>query len=162
MNHVKSFSLFTALLVLTAMFPAISQPGTMQGQGQFQEKYREFEARRIAFITRELSLTPDEAQVFWPVYNQYNKKRNQMMINHRQQRVNIADLDNLSENELKELAYAEIHNMEEMLALRKEYHARFLEILSPKKVLLLYNAEREFNRTLYREGRGGRQGRGRN
>ncbi len=29
---------------------------------------------KIAFITQKLQLTPDEAQKFWPVYNQYDKE----------------------------------------------------------------------------------------
>ena len=32
---------------------------------------RKIEAIRVAFITRELNLSPQEAQQFWPVYNNY-------------------------------------------------------------------------------------------
>ena len=35
-------------------------------------KMQNIEALKIAFISRQLELTPDEAQVFWPVYNQYS------------------------------------------------------------------------------------------
>lgn len=112
------------------------------------------EAKRIAFITQELSLTPEEAQVFWPVYNEYNQKRNQMMILHREERKDVTDIDKLSESELMELADEDIRNMEDMVALRREYHEKFKQILPVKKVILLYNAERDFNRKLYREGRG--------
>ena len=32
-------------------------------------------AYRIAFLTRRLNLTPQEAQKFWPVYNEYQDAR---------------------------------------------------------------------------------------
>lgn len=151
------FSLATIFLLPVML---TGQPGT----GQRQEQYRQMEAKRIAFITQELSLTPEEAQVFWPVYNEYNQKRNQMMIRHREERKETADIDKLSESELIELADEDIRNMEDMVAMRREYHEKFKQILPVKKVILLYNAERDFNRKLYREGRGRSEspGRGRN
>ena len=39
---------------------------------QPKDKIRErIKAQRVAFITDRLSLTPDEAQKFWPIYNQF-------------------------------------------------------------------------------------------
>ncbi|TVQ07686.1 MAG: hypothetical protein EA361_17875 [Bacteroidetes bacterium] len=141
-------------LSLAMMFLLPVMVAGQPGMGQRQEQYRQMEAKRIAFITRELSLTPEEAQVFWPVYNEYNQKRNQMMIRHREERKVTADIDKLSESELMDLADEDIRNMEDMVALRREYHERFKQILPVKKVILLYNAERDFNRKLYHEGRG--------
>ena len=150
---MKTFRI-TQWLTLVMMFLLPVLVAGQQGLGQRQEQIRQMEAKRIAFITQELSLTPEEAQVFWPVYNEYNQKRNQMMIRHREERRDTADIDKLSKSELTELADADIRNMEEMVALRREYHERFKQILPLKKVILLYNAERDFNRRLYREGRG--------
>ena len=31
-------------------------------------------SEKIAFLTVEVGLTPEEAQVFWPVYNQVDRK----------------------------------------------------------------------------------------
>ena len=39
------------------------------------ERREKMEAQKIAFITKQLELTPDEAKVFWPVYNEYDAKR---------------------------------------------------------------------------------------
>ena len=33
-------------------------------------------AEKIAFLTLEVGLTPEEAQAFWPVYNQISKEKN--------------------------------------------------------------------------------------
>ena len=40
-----------------------------------QDKRKEIEAQKIAFITSQLKLTPKESQVFWPVYNECQEKR---------------------------------------------------------------------------------------
>ncbi len=150
---MKTFQSIQWLTLATILLLPVMLTG-QPGMGQRQEQYRQMEAKRIAFITQELSLTPEEAQVFWPVYNEYNQKRNQMMILHREERKDVTDIDKLSESELMELADEDIRNMEDMVALRREYHEKFKQILPVKKVILLYNAERDFNRKLYREGRG--------
>ena len=38
-------------------------------------------AEKIAFLTLEVGLTPEEAQVFWPVYNQVEKEKDEAMFN---------------------------------------------------------------------------------
>lgn len=159
---MKPISLKKILLLKMLFVVAATTVYAQGGPRQLQERYRQFESQRIAFITRELSLTPDEAQAFWPVYNEYNEKRNQLMIRHRSQRTNENKLDELSDEQLHELADADISNMEEMTALRRQYHQKFKEILPIKKVVKLYAAERDFNRHLFNENRQGRMGRGRN
>ena len=38
------------------------------------QKMQNIEALKIAFISRQIQLTPDEAEKFWPVYNQYSNE----------------------------------------------------------------------------------------
>ena len=63
------------LMIVAAMFIAVianaqapQQPIEPQGNGNKGDK---IEALRIAFISQQLNLTPQEAQKFWPVYNQF-------------------------------------------------------------------------------------------
>ena len=35
---------------------------------------KKIQAMEMAFITKELNLSPDEAQKFWPVFNQYRNE----------------------------------------------------------------------------------------
>jgi len=153
----RVLSLLAITLILTSA--VFSQPRGRQGQ--FQERFRQLEAQRVAYITHELSLTPQEAQLFWPVYNEYHAKRNELMQNHRTQRRGELSVDKMTEKELHEIADADIRNMEEMITLRREYHEKFKKVIPIKKVVLLYNAERDFNRQLLMDERGGRPGGGR-
>lgn len=39
-----------------------------------EKKRHEFEAQKVAFFTQALDLTPEEAAVFWPLYNEMVKR----------------------------------------------------------------------------------------
>lgn len=49
---------------------AFAQPGKQARPGQGIQR---LEAMHVAYLTRELALTPEEAQQFWPVYNKFRK-----------------------------------------------------------------------------------------
>ena len=38
------------------------------------ERIKQMKAMKTAFITAELDLSPQEAEKFWPIYNQYEQK----------------------------------------------------------------------------------------
>src|SRR5688500_8930961 len=84
------------------------------------------EAIKIAYLTNKLSLTPDEAQKFWPVYNKY-------MDDIRKTRL-----------EAREKKQSEIATDEKILAIRKKYNTEFGKALSDEKVNAFFKAEKEF------------------
>src|ERR1700690_4632806 len=84
---------------------------------------------KIAFITQKLQLTPDEAQKFWPVYNEYDNE------------VRGIELSNDPNPLGKE---------EKLLDVRKKYLGQFEKILGPEKTNRLFNAERDFRGLLIR------------
>ena len=84
---------------------------------------------KIAFITQKLQLTPDEAQKFWPVYNEYDNE------------VRGIELSNDPNPLGKE---------EKLLDVRKKYLGQFEKILGPDKTNRLFNAERDFRGLLIR------------
>ena len=63
--------LVSALLVLSVQVSAQNN----NGMGDFAKQWQErLESEKIAFLTKEMSLTPKEAQTFWPLYNQAQKE----------------------------------------------------------------------------------------
>lgn len=127
------------------------------------EKHKErIESQRIAFITNQLDLTPSEAQTFWPVYNEYEKKRHEVTKDFRK-KMNLEErnIEELSDKEAMEAAENQLLEAQKMLELRKEYHLKFKNMLPPKKILMLYDSEREFQKQLIerlREERESRRG----
>jgi Spy/CpxP family protein refolding chaperone len=72
---------FSSIATSQPMGPPPAQKGKAELQG---EKKENIEAMKIAFITNKLELSPEEAQKFWPVYNQYNEKLKDLRKKRRQ------------------------------------------------------------------------------
>lgn len=109
------------------------------------------EARKISYLTKMLELTPAEAKAFWPIYNEYNRKVEELATISRTRRENIEEIAALSEEEARRLVEQDLEHFETAAALRREYTERMLEVISIKKVAILFEAERSFNRMLFRE-----------
>ncbi|MBC7864815.1 MAG: hypothetical protein IAF38_17710 [Bacteroidia bacterium] len=109
-------------------------------------------ARKVLFITKEMSLTSDEAQKLWPVYNEFEQKREDI----RKERIKVekklkADKDKLSEKEFEELIDQEIEFRQKETDVQKERHKRLKKVLAMKKIALLYQAEEDFKMILLKE-----------
>lgn len=116
---------------------------------QHGEQHEKMEAQRVAFITQALNLTPDEAKVFWPIYNEYDAKRHELKKSFKGSGdLHKADIEKLTEREASQILDNQIIESQKFLDLRKEYHAKFKSVLPAVKVLKLYDAEREFQKIL--------------
>jgi hypothetical protein len=124
-------------------------PAKVIAQNPAMEKLN---AYKIAFFTRRLNLTPQEAEKFWPVYNEYQNKRIQIQTDRARmnREVNQNEL-NMSEKEMIETADKLISLEVQEAALAQEYHKRFKEILTPQKVIRLYQAENQYRQQLLNE-----------
>ena len=66
---MKRFIALAACLLLAGALFAQPQ-GNKPSEEQRKKEFERIQSEKIAFITQELDLSPEEAQVFWPVYNQ--------------------------------------------------------------------------------------------
>ena len=112
------------LLILLLIIGGLSQIKAQDGNGE------KIQSLKIAFITQKLQLTPDEAQKFWPVYNQYD--------------------DEIRSIQLNDKNGPALENEEKLLNIRKKYLASFEKVIGPQKVNRLFNAERDFRDILIR------------
>jgi len=64
----------TVFILILLSFALISRA---EMQGNFD--YDSFKAKKVAFITTSINLTPSEAEKFWPVYNEYEQKKYSLM-----------------------------------------------------------------------------------
>lgn len=146
MRPVKKFLLF--LPVILFCYSAAAQ----QGQRRMQdERMRAIESRRIAYFTDRMDLTPSEATVFWPIYNEYLGKVEELNHKQRQWSRDLAAKTRLSDAEAAEFAEREVWRFEEAARLRRTYHEKLKEVLPAQKLVQLYEAEKSFNRLLFRE-----------
>ncbi|MGB3777456.1 MAG: hypothetical protein WA960_03800 [Tunicatimonas sp.] len=113
---------------------------------------------RIALFTERLSLTPEEAERFWPVYNQISEQRTALRREGmRLQRA--ADGDSLTDAQAQDRIKEYLDLKQREFALEQASTKKLLSVLSAAQVLQLLRAERDFQRMVVRQlgrRRGGR------
>lgn len=95
-------------------------------QERNEDNLEKIKALKIAFITQKLNLSAEEAEKFWPIYNQYEREV---------RGINRGDV---------------LQNEEQLLNTRKKYKSSFERVLGPQKLNKLFNAERDFRDVLIR------------
>ena len=152
MRTIRTIAACTmAAALMMILIPVNAQQG--QDKDQMEQKRKEmsekFRARKIAFITEQLSLTPGEAEKFWPVYNEMEQKREAITQNLMERfRDPGRELAEPTEEEAEKIMQQRFDEEQQLLDLKKEYHKKFTGILPSTKVLRLYEAENMFRRHL--------------
>jgi hypothetical protein len=121
------FSLVSLLFTLSA-FSQIQRPGNPESRAA---ELKKIQAMEVAFITKELNLTPDEAQKFWPVFNQYRNELRSVAVENKQK-------DHLE-------------RQQKMLDLRKKYREDFSKVMNQERANKVFGAEDEFKSLVRRE-----------
>ncbi len=117
-----------------------------------KEKREKIQAKKVAFITDKLDLSVEEAQKFWPVYNELQNKLEALHSEKRKLMKAIhSNIETTSDKELEEKTSRIVHINLDKAKLELEYYEKFKKIMPIKKVFILNHAEREFNHTLLRE-----------
>ena len=115
--------------------------------GQNKDARQKIESARIALITERLGLTPEQAEKFWPVYNEYNIHRKNLVQEMQNARKNV-DMNNLTEEQGRELMKLGLNIKERQLQLEKTYSDRLVEVISTKQMLSLRKAEDDFRKMI--------------
>ncbi len=131
------------IAVLLFFSSIISASAQDEGVNNNQKAREKISAARAAYITQQLDLTPDEAEKFWPVYNEYTKKRKTLRQQFRQTKKTDIDDSELLEMDLK--------TKQQELDLEKEYSPRFVKIITAQKLVLLKQAESDFKKLLLQQ-----------
>ena len=118
-------------LLITALFVSFLLP--TQAQDENKNDGGRIEALKIAYITRKLNLSTEEAQKFWPVYNKYTDEIRKLQLDMRQNPGSELDRD------------------EKILNIRKKYNGEFGKALSAEKVNSFFKVEKEFNGMVQKE-----------
>ncbi|MFW5755225.1 MAG: hypothetical protein ACOCWK_01400 [Tangfeifania sp.] len=138
---MKKIIAYTIMMFVVAATTVNAQPGDKN----HKNKWERFRAEKVAFLTTDLDLTPDEAQEFWPVYNQLEKERWEAHKHRENLEDKVRDAgENMSEREIIQLTREYAASMQNEADMMVEYNEKFLDILPPEKVLKLYKAENEF------------------
>jgi hypothetical protein len=127
---------------------------SISAQGNKGSKQK-IKALKISYLTEQLNLTTEEAQKFWPIYNNYEDNTNRYIrekFNEIKKEILKADnLDAINEERAK-ILYTKIKSLEKKkYEDNKIYISKLEKIISFKKILKLHIAEREFGRKLMKK-----------
>lgn len=140
-----------SLLIVIISINAVAQNGRL-----LKEKREQIKALKVAFITDELALTPDEASKFWPLFNAFEEKQQEIKKQKLKSYLNRMDeesFDKLSDKDAAAML-AQMEAMEDDLyQAKKKFIASLKGVISPVKILKLKKAEDNFNRKLLQQYR---------
>ena len=146
---IRNIIPFALLLISTMCF----------GQATNQKKVQ-LKALKVAFITEALSLSTDEAQKFWPIYNSFDNQQfevRQKKMRSLQQRMNNGQIDSMSDKEAEAFLTQLESTEDELYQLRKKLNTNLRKVIDPLKIIKLKKAEEDFNRKLLRQYRNRKQ-----
>lgn len=150
---MKNYKLFivTVFLISIASF---GQNGPLREH--FKEKKEKIKALKVAFITTELNLTPDEAAKFWPLFNAFEDRQQEIKkqkLKAYLERTDNNAIDKLSEKEAATLL-TQMESTEDVLdQLKKKFVSNLKGILPSTKILKLKKAEEQFSKKLLQQYR---------
>lgn len=119
--------IFTLMMIV-----ACSLTSYVYAQDQPDQKEQEkIQALEIAFISRKLNLNTEEAQRFWPIYNEYKRDVRQVMVTQK----------NNSNRDI-------VDDEQKIIDVRKKYRDRFVGVIGQPRMNKFFQAEREFRGVL--------------
>ena len=141
-----------AVLLLIILFYQVTKSF---GQNTNLEKLNNY---KIGFFTKRLNLTSEEAEKFWPVYNEYQIQRNQ--IQQEKMKINRTFNQNgssLSDKQLEEMGDKYVDLLVQESGLAVTFHKKLKTVLLPAKVIIYYQAENQYKVQLLNELQNQRQ-----
>ena len=132
-------SLFLSSLMLTSAHAANNS------QGDWKQRIM---SEKVAFLTIEMGITPEEAQAFWPVYNQVEKERDEAvrLVFQSFKALEDAVAAGKSEKEVAKLLETYLDALEQQNKIDTQASAKYEKVLSVKKLAKLYVGEEKFRR----------------
>jgi len=124
-------------------------PVMVSAQG-FGDRKNEIESYKIAYLTQKLDLSAEEAKIFWPIYNGWQREQDELrkersqMISFRK----ITEIEELSDSQVQALISNDFNMRQRELNLDRRYYSKLRENLPIKIVGKFYRAQEAFKREL--------------
>ena len=148
-----------AILVLVLLGTAALQANeVVRIQNTFKQvNAEEIQMQKIAFYSEQLQLTTEEAQNFWPLYNEYwaecGKARSKTMKALKALENATSPEAKTSDEEVERLAEEYLASFKAESEIPTDYFEKFAKILPVKKAARVFYTEEKFRRMLIKQFR---------
>ena len=141
-------TLFTLAISLLTIAASYAQENNTRARKPFSPE--EFQAKQRTFIAEKAELTAEEAEAFFPIFFELQKKKFEIEHNARKETRKPRG-EKMSEEECREHVYKMADTKIEIAKLEREYTDKYLQVLSPCKVRRVQFAEGSFQRDLMKK-----------
>lgn len=141
---MKKYSLLAILFFLILGKSLAQRPETNYDPEKLQ-------AARVAFITSRLDLKPEQAEKFWPIFNQYtsarekNLKQISGLMRHQEAEISEADA--------KQRLGKKFELQRKMVDEEEKFVGEMSKVITYAQLLELNDIARDFTRQLYQRGK---------
>lgn len=132
-----------AFIILLVLVTGLS--GGIQAQNQTAKE--KIQAAKIALITERLGLTPEQAEKFWPLYNEFDQRRRELRQEYTREKAKL-DMATATEEQKKALLDFGLKLKERNLNLERNYSDRMLSIITTDQIIFLRKAEEDFRKMI--------------
>lgn len=141
MKHTLFLLFFTVFSTVMSM----AQPPENRDNRQKREQ---IQAQKIAFIATQLSLSAEEAQKFWPIYNRYEEEIEALRHERRGYMRELRRQEGISDDRAYELTEKIFETEKKEATIRLNYLGEFSLVLGKKKATMVFIAEEKFKHEL--------------
>ena len=139
-------SIFASLLLFIVAMTASAQENNKKPHFSPEE----FQAKQRTYITEKAELSPEEADAFFPLFFELQKKKFDLERNARKD-FRKQPGEKMTEEECRRFVYNMADVKIEVAKLEREYTDKYLEVLPPCKVRRVQQAETSFQRDLMKK-----------
>lgn len=138
-------------LIVVFIFLFISFGTFAQSADADRDDQRErIKSLKIAYFTQELNLNDKVAEKFWPIYNDYERKRRQL---HEREHIDLNNVDCYNEEQANDLLDEFLSVENEEYKIKRQLFKELKQIISAKDIIKLHKLEDEFHKKLIKEYR---------
>lgn len=147
------------LILMLAIAAAVTASAQTDGGRQRQKWFEEMRRYKSEYIADKLKLDNKQKAEFTPVYEQMDAEIGRLNHEMRQLERNIRkNGEKVTDTEYEKAAEAQFEIRTKEAAIERSYFPKFKQILTPRQLYELKNAERDFNRKLMDKHRRGSHG----
>lgn len=118
-------------------------------QQEDKSKYdkEKLESAKVAFITQRLDLSPEQAEKFWPAYNQHSKKKRSLM---KEIDRLVKEDEEITDERAAAVIERKFEIQQQILDSEKAFMKHIVKVISPVQAIKLDNVNKDFARHIYR------------
>ncbi len=129
--------------------------GTALSAQSRSNRISQIQSQKIAFLTKKMDLSVEEAERFWPLYNEYVQKKEQL------EQAPRTTSSEMTETLAREILEQQLANAEKEIAFKRDFFKKASKVVSYQKLYQLEKGEREFRIMILNRYRDSKPRRGR-